>query len=244
MVPDLPYEQLIAAVDAVVEELLSAAGVESPPVDSLVVARTLEIEIARDDRQVGRARFVRLAGRHGGRSRASILVRAEPRSERRQWAVAHELGEWSAARVFAELGIAAREAPEAARESVANLFAARLLLPAAWFTVAAEACEMDLAVLKESFATASHELIARRTIDLAAPAIVTVFDQGGVSWRRANFAESPPALTGAERESWRESHERACTVDRSDETGRIRCWAIHEEGWRREIMRHELAAEL
>lgn len=244
MLPDLPYEQLMAAVDAVVAELLVSAGIDAPPVDSLAVARTLAIDVARDDRQSGRARFVRLAGRHGGRSRASILVRAEPRSERRQWAVAHELGEWSAARIFAELGTTAREAPPAARESVANLFAARLLLPERWFTVAAEACEMDLALLKESFATASFELIARRTLDLAAPAIVTVLDQGALTWRRSNITQSPPALTEAERQAWREAHEFACLAECFSPAGRIRCWPIHEEGWRREILRHDFEAEL
>ncbi|MBX3412318.1 MAG: ImmA/IrrE family metallo-endopeptidase [Pirellulales bacterium] len=244
MLPDLPYEQLLAAMDAVVVELLDAAGIDTPPVDSLELARRLDIDVARDDQQRGRARFVRLAGRHGGRSRASILVRAEPRNERRQWAVAHELGEWSAARLFAELGTTASEAPLAAREEVANLFAARLLLPELWFVVAAEACDMELVTLKESFRTASYELIARRTLDLSAPAIVTVFDQGNVTWRRSNVVANPPALSSAERVEWRTTHESASYAEGISGLGRLRCWPIHEEGWRREILRQELEAEL
>lgn len=243
MLLDLPFEQLAATVDSVVSRVLAASDTDSPPVDALAIARRLEIDVARDDRQTGRARFVRLAGRHGGRGRASILVRAEPRSERRQWAVAHELGEWSAARVFAELRLAAREAPPAAREAVANLFAARLLLPSAWFDVAAASCDFDLAALKEVFATASHELIARRTLDLPQPAIVTVFDQGAITWRRSNLCAQMPALQTAERRVWTKVHESDCYVERTTRQGRLRCWPIHEEEWRREILRNDVTTE-
>jgi len=244
MLPDLPFEQLVAAVDAVVIELLADSGTEAPPVDALAMARRLEIDVARDDRQAGRARFVRLAGRHGGRSRESILVRAEPRSERRQWAVAHELGEWSAARIFAEMDLPVRDAPPAAREAIANFFAARLLLPSLWFAVSSAACDGDLTSLKETFATASHELIARRTLDLGPPAIVTIFDQGAITWRRTNSDAQVPALLEAERCAWLEAHESATYVERTHTNGRIRCWPIHEAEWRREILRNDVAVEL
>ena len=103
---------------------------------------------------------------------------------------------------------------------------------------------MDLALLKESFNTVSHELIARRTLDLSAPAIVTVFDQGALTWRRANVTQSPPALTDDERQAWREAHELADVAECDSPAGRIRCWPIHEEAWRREILRYDLAVEL
>jgi hypothetical protein len=244
MLPDLPFEQLVAALDAVVEQVLSDSGTDAPPVDALAIARRLEIDVARDDRQTGRARFVRLAGRHGGRSRESILVRSEPRGERRQWAVAHELGEWSAARIFAEMDLAAHDAPPAARETIANLFAARLLLPSLWFTVSSAACEGDLTSLKETFTTASHELIARRTLDLGQPAIVTVFDQGVVTWRRTNTGARLPALWAEERLAWLAAHESATYVERMSHCGRIRCWPVHEAEWRREILRSDVATEL
>ncbi|MEA1952135.1 MAG: ImmA/IrrE family metallo-endopeptidase, partial [Planctomycetota bacterium] len=73
----------------------------------------------------------------------SILLRPDPRAERRQWAVAHEIGEHVAWRVFGRLGVDPREAGPDSRESVANQLAGRLLLPGEWFEADAVACGWD-----------------------------------------------------------------------------------------------------
>ncbi len=111
MFPELTREELAAGLDRVAEEILAEAGVRSPPVDALAVAQMLGIAVALDDRQEGRARYVRLGDRLSGRPRATILLRPEPRHERRQWAVAHEIGEHVAHRVFARWGADPRERP-------------------------------------------------------------------------------------------------------------------------------------
>ena len=86
--------------------------------------------MAVDDRQQGRARYVRLGSHRAARPKATILLRPDPRCERRQWAVAHEIGEHVAHRVFHLLGIDPREAAPDRRERAANHLAGRLLLPA------------------------------------------------------------------------------------------------------------------
>ena len=75
MLSELTREELAAGLDRVAEEVLAEAGIEGPPVDALAIARTLGIAIAWDDRQTGRARYVRLGDCRSERSRATILLR-------------------------------------------------------------------------------------------------------------------------------------------------------------------------
>ena len=187
MLPEIAAEELVAAVDDVAAELLTECGVDRPPIDAIDVAARLGLAVAWDYRQRSRGRFVRVRGVPGRVERGLILLRPEPREERRQWAVAHEIGEHTAGRVFERLGICPRDAADDAHESVANRLAGALLLPAIWFAAAAEANGWDLLSLKRRFSTASHELLARRTLDFPPPAIVTILDQGDVTFRVSNL---------------------------------------------------------
>jgi hypothetical protein len=173
-------------------------------------------------------------------AKASILLRADPRHERREWAVAHELGEHAALHVFQRLGVDPREAPAAARESIANHLASRLLLPTSWFQRDGRGCDWDLLALKQRYATASHELIARRMLDFESTTIVTICDQGRVAFRRAAFGRRPPTLSPVENDCWQAAH-RCGQADRRTHRGlQVRAWPIHEPGWKREIVRTEL----
>lgn len=240
MLPELTQHELAAAVDHVAAGLLERTGIAAPPVDAFRVAASCGLSVLTDEEQGGRARFVRLQRQLPGCTAGSIFVRSDSRPERMQWAVAHEIGESQAARVFRQLGVAACEAMAGARERVANALASHLLLPTAWFLADARQCRWDLADLKRRYATASHELIARRMLDFEPPVIVTVFDQGRVTWRHASLGGRPPRLVPEERICWRQAHE---TGEPQSCRGRgldIHAWAVHEPGWRREIMRTEL----
>src|SRR5688500_2245086 len=103
MLPEIPEEQVRAAVEGVALELLAEGDVFSPPVDMAVLAERLGIVIARDGASETRARFVRIGGASAGQ--ATIYLADDPRPERRQWAIAHEIGESQAYRVFADLGV-------------------------------------------------------------------------------------------------------------------------------------------
>ena len=70
---------------------------------------------------------------------STILLRSDPRAERRQWALAHEIGEHAAHRVFLRLGVDFREVTANEREALANSMAGRLLLPTRWFAKEAAA---------------------------------------------------------------------------------------------------------
>ena len=236
MLPEIPPEEYAACLDGVVEELLREAGVHAPPVDAFAVARGLGVTVARDDRQQGRARFVRLQSHRGTAPRATILLRSDPRTERRHWAVAHEIGEHAAWRVFSALGADPKEVAPAARETVANHLAGRLLLPQRWFAEDGPAENWDLEALKGRYRTASHELIARRMLEFPSPIIISIFDQGRLFLRRSNLPGAVPPPSDEETRQQQAAH----ATGFSQSEASIRCWPIHEPGWKREILRREV----
>ena len=246
MLSEIPDDEFAAALDGCAAEVLWEAGVTEPPVDALAVADGLGLVVAHDLAMPYRGRFVRLAereGRDGGQG--TIVVGESERPEREQWAVAHEVGESVAYRVFDRLGVAFDEALPTARERVANRLASCLLLPLRWFAVDGRELDWDLVALKDRYCTASHELIARRMLEMRPPIVITVCDLGRVHWRRSNLTARPPSMLPTETATWREVHETGLpaeeTLDMETGISLVRCWPIHEPGWKREIVRSEIA---
>jgi len=240
MLPEFAREELAAGLDFVAAELLSEAGVRRPPVDAFGVAAALGITVAVDDLQQGRARYVRLSGRWPAGPRATILLRSDPRPERRQWAVAHEIGEHAAHRVFATLGVDPRETAPNSREVMASNLAGRLLLPAAWFAADASQCGWDLLDLKARYPTASHELIARRMLECRPPVIISIFDHGQVSFRRSNLPGRAPPPSPAEIQCRQAIHAENRPRQHHNGLRAVQGWPVHEDGWKREILRTEV----
>jgi len=236
MLPELTQDEFSHTLDAVAADVLAAFDGE-PPIDALKLAKAWGLDVAWDERQTARGRTARLVGRTGLVSIGSILLRPDPRRERLQWAIAHELGEWSAHRVFEQLSVDPREAPPASREAVANHLASRILLPRDAFEADARACDWDLPELKNRYATASHELIARRMLDFAPPVIVSVFDHGRRTFRKGNLPFRTPPMGEVEQIAWRACHVGAIATEQSDPTMHARAWPVHEPNWKREIMR-------
>lgn len=240
MLAEITPEELSDGLDQVVMQVLTKAGIQRPPIDAFKIAQALGITLASDHRQAGRARYVRLAGGRAGRPKATILFRPDVRFERMQWAVAHEIGEHLAQRVFRTLQIDPREGGTAAREAVANSLAGRFLLPTPWFVEDGQECDWDLHRLKHRYQTASHELIARRMLDGCGPIVITIFDHGRVSFRRSNLPGRAPTPCPAEMQCWQAVHEHNRPEELAHQLLRIRGWPVHEEGWKREVLRTEL----
>ncbi len=240
MLAELAVEEVSDVLDAVVVEVLAAARVAGPPVDAFAVARTLGVTVAEDDRQQGRARFVRLQGRGAAAPRPTILLKPEPRRERRHWALAHEIGEHMAARVFERLYVDPRAADSLARERTANHLAGRLLLPTVWFGEDGSACEWDLWELKSRYATASHELIARRMLDFQTPVIVSIYDKARLTFRRSNLLGRVPPPSPEETACRQAAYDTGHPRQTAAATHTVCAWPVHEEDWKREILRTEV----
>jgi Zn-dependent peptidase ImmA (M78 family) len=167
----------------------------------------------------------------------AIFLSPDDRPERLQWAAAHELGEMFACEAFHRAGVEADTSESGLREQAANLFASHLLLPSRSFFDEVRSVAGDLLELKAIFATASHELIAMRLLDLPEPSIVTIFDQGKVTRRRSSTTSHAPQLQQAERECWTDIHHYNHPSERSTDDFTVQGWPVHEPGWKREILR-------
>lgn len=246
MQPELPPEQVRGALETVAEEILAEGHMLRPPIDALRLAQRLGLTVAHDGPAAVRARLVQFGS--VGNGAGTIVLADDPRPERRHWAVAHEIGESHAFRVFSELGIRPGEAAPAAREEVANRLAGCLLLPRTSFLRDGLALDWDLRALKSRYATASHELIARRMLEMPPPVIITLVDQGRRQWRRSNRRPYAPPMTPQESNVWQAAHDRGaatrCRASRLPEgLADIRAWPIHEPQWKREIVRTALAED-
>ncbi len=238
MTDDLARDEVEGVVDRAVEALLQAAGVEGPPVDAIALAqRHLGMVVCLDRRQPQRGRAQRAAGRK------QIFVRPEPTEERHQWTVAHEIGEHLKASLLERLGVAPEQTRAMAGESLANLFAYRLLVPTGWFATDAPAFDYDVLELKQRYRTASHEVLAWRFLDLPESCIITVIDNEHIHRRRSNAWRVRRQLEPAEQACQRYVHyySRPRLVWEAGWT--VQGWPVHQADWKREILRSVVDAD-
>jgi Zn-dependent peptidase ImmA (M78 family) len=228
----LERDDVLSTVDRMVEELLARGEVEGPPVDTIALAqKSLGMVICLDSRQSQRGRAQRAGGQR------QIYLRPEPREERHQWTVAHEIGEHLKPELLNRLGLEPGQTKAMAGESLANLFAHRLLVPTCWFRHDAASLDFDLLALKDRYRSASHEVIAWRWLDLPSPCIVTVVDNGKIHRRRSNTWPTRRELSEAEVKCQR-------TVNQTGKPQRVRLgewtvhgWPVHQADWKREVLR-------
>src|SRR5262249_4277166 len=155
-------------------------GVTGPPVDAIAVAQKhLGMIVCLDEEQPQRGRAQRVHGQK------QIYLRPEPTVERHQWTVAHEIGEHVKVQIRTGRRIAPGGSQSMRGECLANLFAYHLLVPTPWFRVDGIEYGYDVLELKRRYATASHEVIAWRFLDLPAPCIVSIIDNDRIHRRRS-----------------------------------------------------------
>lgn len=225
-------EEVLAVVDRTIEKLLERAGVLQPPVDAIRLAQgTLGMYVCLDTRQQARGRAQRTGFQR------QVYLRPEPTEERHQWTVAHEIGEHLKSEMLEELGVCPESTGAMAGETLANLFAHRLLVPAAWFSGDAAACHYDLLALKNRYRTPSHEVIALRLLDLPAPCIITVVDNKHIHRRLSNAWPVTRQLQPIERACQEYVHLYSRPY-RLEEAGcAVAGWPVHQPDWKREILR-------
>lgn len=232
MLDELPRDDVTAVIDQMVDELLAASKLGQPPVDTIALAQQhLGMVVVLDERQPQRGRAQRALGKK------QIYLKPEPREERHQWTVAHEIGEHLKSELLARLHIEPSQARAMAGESLANLFAYRLLVPTCWFVEDAKSLEHDLLALKKRYATSSHEVLAWRFLDLPAPCVVTIIDNERIHRRRSNAWPTKRVLLPIEEQCWKQVHEHGKPKTMRGDDWTVTCWPVHELAWKREILR-------
>jgi Zn-dependent peptidase ImmA (M78 family) len=232
MFDELSSEEVTAAVDRIIVGLLTAANVSGPPVDAIRIAqKTLGIVVCLDGSQQARGRAQRV-----GRKR-QIYLRPEPTKERHQWTVAHEIGEHLKADLLRALDVEPEQTGAMAGESLANIFASRLLVPQGWLAADAPALRYDIAALRERYQSASHEVVGMRLLDLPAACVITIVDNGHIHRRRSNATPVRRSLEPPEILCQEYVH-RFSRVHRVQEEGwTVQGWPVHQVDWKREVLR-------
>jgi Zn-dependent peptidase ImmA (M78 family) len=239
MIEDLPREEVLATVDNYVEELLRAAAIEKPPVDAIQMAQGhLGMVVCLDTRQAARGRAQRAAGK------PIIFLKPEPTVERHQWTVAHEIGEHLKAALLQRLGADPAQTRALAGESLANLFAHRLLVPACWLGGDARLVDYDVLELKQRYSTASHEVIALRLLDLPEPSIITIVDNDHVTKRRSNAWPVRRELTPVEKKCQHYVNYYSRPNTMRDDGWTVYGWPVHQTDWKREILRSVVETDM
>lgn len=220
-------------IDRSIQEILAEADIRSAPIDALQLAGRLGIEVVLNRSQKERGRLVESGGR------TMIVVRPEPRSERYQWTIAHEIGEYVIPRLSTDWTHDLVAIDSTVREWMANRFATCLLTPLPFFLADATEVQFDLFKLKEIYHTASYEVIALRMLDAETPCLISIFDNGRMTRRLTNLEHRPPKLLDIERQCQREASQSRLMVVRESDVAKVQAWPIHEEEWKREIIRTE-----
>jgi predicted transcriptional regulator len=207
------------------EALLDKLGIHAPPVDAFLLAKGLGLAIQIDPllktRGYSRRRW----------DLGTIVVGSKNpgKSERKQFTIAHELGE-----------ISLKGKVEGTHlEEASNLMAINLLLPRGWFKRDAEASGFDLLELKKIYSTASHELIALRMLEFR-PMIVTIFDNGRLYRRKGSYPFPIRTVYPMERQCLKEVSLNGGKVSLKDERMSVTGWPVFREDWKRVILRTEL----
>jgi Zn-dependent peptidase ImmA (M78 family) len=235
---DLPREEVLAKIDAFVNDLLRAAGVQEPPVDAIQLAqRHLGMIVCLDRRQPQRGRAQRTDGR------PQIFLKPEPNEERHQWTVAHEIGEHLKVKLLERLGIEPGAVKPMSGESLANLFAHRLLVPTCWFAGDAAQLDYDVLELKQRYRTSSHEVIAMRLLDLPEPVIITIIDNEHIYRRRSNAWRVRKQLEPIEEQCQRYVHYYSRPRVLRESGWTVHGWPVHQPDWKREILRSVVEME-
>lgn len=231
-------EDVVAEVDRFVNELLEKVGFRRPPVDAIALAQSaLGMAVVVDQNQPQRGRAQRIS------QQKQIYLRPEPTEERHQWTVAHEIGEHLKPELLKRLGWQPGEVKPMTGESLANLFAYRLLVPTCWFRDDVGDHDHDLLELKQRYKTASHEVIAWRMLDLPDPCIITVIDNERITRRRSNAWQTRRKLEPAEEQCFRQVHARGKPRQVRQEGWTVQGWPVHEIEWKREILRSVVEQE-
>src|SRR5260370_1352748 len=230
MTDDLSREDVLAAVDRAVDDLLGAAGVTAPPVDALALAVG---HLAWTIRHGDGARR-RSAKRDAGNE---VVIPPGASTEQTHFAVARAIGAARKPDILRRLGIPSEDQKGLLSVSPAHLFAEHLLLPTAWFGRAARDLDFDVMELHSLFTTAGHQLVAERLLDLPEPCVVTIVDNGTVVRRRSNAWRVSRRLSPTEEACRLEVERSGQPHDVRREGWTVRGWPVPRSDGTRVILR-------
>ncbi|HHT9119088.1 MAG TPA: ImmA/IrrE family metallo-endopeptidase [Candidatus Hypogeohydataceae bacterium YC41] len=214
-------QEIAELVEQEARVLLERVGIHSPPVDAFRVANELGLTIQIDP-------MLKTRGYSRKRWELGTIVvgsKNPGKSERKQFTIAHEIGEVSLR----------GKVEEAVLEEASNLMAVNLLLPREWFCRDAKASDFDLLELKMIYSTVSHEVISSRMLEFRLM-IITIFDNGKLYRRKSSYPFPVRTSYPLERQCLMDVTASGKKIFLSDEKIRVTGWPIFWQDWKRVIL--------
>lgn len=211
-------------IEQTVERLLALAKVNGPPVRPERIARALRINVLEGPLPMRRGQSYRYRGMK------FVDIGKADRDERRNFTLAHEI---------MELELLGTVGDKALRHEIAVRGAAALLCPTRFFRDACTADAFDLFELKAAFATASHEVVALRSLDFA-EAIVTVFDNGRLVNRQTSYPFGAGPVSPEERALMKDVLRSGGVQQKAWEGASAAAYPVFENEFKRVIVRTTL----
>ncbi|MBN1919074.1 MAG: hypothetical protein JW889_14305 [Verrucomicrobia bacterium] len=222
------FEEREALIEATVERLLMSARIDGPPVDPTRIARAARISVL--DRELPQRR----GQSYLYRGMKFVDLGKTGRTERRNFTLAHEIMEL-------ELPIGFHN--KQLKHDIAMRGAAALLCPGRFFRAClredAGARPFDLLRLKAAFSTASHEVVALRSLDFA-EATISVFDNGRLVNRQTSHPFGIQPVTPQERDVMRRAMRSGEICEETWDGASAAAYPIFENGFKRVILRTTL----
>jgi predicted transcriptional regulator len=233
---DFSQEELVEAVDRLVNGMLERAGVTTPPVNALTLAENhlgIPVQVVdpvEQDEDGRRRPRERPAG-------AGIVLSPDMSEEQQQKVAADGVARALLPDVLRKLGVPLGSENKQLAAHIRGLVIARLLIPTKLLRSALKTCRYDLVALKRVFSTAAVEAIALRLLDLDEPCVIAVVDDGVVATRRANHFAVSKKLEPAEQSCL----ERVMEFDRPERVRQgewtVQGWPVAGRQFRRIILR-------
>jgi len=234
---DFSQDELIEAIERLVNGLLERAGVTEPPVDALHLAEEhlgipVEVVEPAEEDERGRRRPRARAATAGG-----IALTPEMSVEQQQKAAADGVALALLPDVLRRLGVPPGGENRQFAAHVRGLVVPRILVPTRLLRAALKECKYDVPALKEVFATATTEAVALRLLDLDEPCVIAIADDGVVVVRRSNRFAASRKLEPAEQQCL----DRVTELDLPHRVRNggwtVQGWPVPERPFRRIILR-------
>jgi hypothetical protein len=182
---DFSQDELLEAVERLVNGLLERAGVVAPPVDALHLAEEhlgipVEVVEPAEEDEYGRRRP---RPRPQG---SGIFLSPDMSVEQQHKAAADGVARTLLPDLLRRVGVVPGSESRQFMTYLRGLIVPRVLIPTRLLRAALRECKYDVPALKKVFVTATTEAVALRLLDLDEPCVISVIDDGVVAARRSN----------------------------------------------------------
>jgi len=235
MDPTLALEDLLAAMDGVVDSFLAEQRLNHPPVDWVEVALGLP-GLVHESRENASP-----MARKREAKRGRMILTEGNGEEKNQWIAAQTLTHSLLPRVVTRLGGAEGDKVPAAWS---KLMVGRLMVPPGWFRSLWREHQGDFRILQKAFGETPLEFLVQAMSQVGSePSVSTLVDHGVVAHRFSNGPRLSRQLLPMENEVLTYVSTYSRSRRQSGPGMTVWGWPVHTSDWKKEVLRVEFTED-